>query len=564
LAQAQPLTQIVFILRRDGGVQFHRSRGDNDDATPDATIYDYILPEQYSLVEATLARVFLQGESTSFELNGLRPGDLDAWFLCRAAPTFREGRVVSCTLVATDITLYKQREVELTRERDELLDRVANKGNGHGPAVAAAGNSAAGFGPEVALLAATTDLAGDAFFLTDIETGKIVAVNQTACRWLGLSREQLLLQPPEQVGAPYARLASGAGNATFVETRAAARPILVDGFCRRQDGSLFAVESAITPINVAGREYALAVVREIERRSHEHDELQDVQAHYQALFEQAGDAVFLATRAGKVLDANPAAARLFGYEREKMMGLDARTLFRNPENVGRSAAGGRGSGATTAIQVQRQDGTTFWAVILATPLRGHRGTIRGYQCVVCRSDDATTAPASQATPAAAASPAPAADAPAARPSLTLAPAEPEPSAEAPAVEVPAAAPNVEKRVLLASANAEIVRQAKEALELVGIDMISVGDSPSTAEYLRAHRNEVSVVVIDFMPGQPLGHGALHAALGAWPKVPVVVLADESDLGAGQRLTLTSSVTFMPRPLHPLALIQRVRQISSGN
>jgi PAS domain S-box-containing protein len=314
----------------------------------------------------------------------------------------------------------------------------------------------------------------------------------------------------------------------------------------------------------------LAVVREIERRSHEHDELQDVQAHYQALFEQAGDAVFLATRGGKILDANPAAARLFGYEREKMVGLDARTLFGNPENVGRSAAGGRGSGATTAIQVQRQDRTTFWAVILATPLRGHRGTIRGYQCVVCRSDDGNTAPAAQAAqqPPAAESAAPAspatADAPVSRPSLTLSPAEPEPVAEVPVVESPPADPNVVKRVLLASVNAEIVRQAKEALELVGIDMISVGDSPAAAEYLRAHRNEVSIVVIDFMPGQPLGHGALHAALGAWPKVPIVVLADESDLGAGQRLTLTSSVTFMPRPLHPLALIQRVRQISSGS
>jgi PAS domain S-box-containing protein len=549
LAQAQPLTQIVFILRRDGGVQFHRSRGDDDDATPDATIYDYILPEQYSLVESTLARVFVQGESTSFELHGLRPGDLDAWFLCRAAPTFREGRAVSCTLVATDITLYKQREVELTRERDDLLQRVSQNGNGHGRSVGTGANSSSNLGPDLALLAATTDLAGDAFFLTDVETGKLVAVNQTACRWLGSTRENLLLQSPEQVGAPFARLPAEATGATFVETRAAPRPIVVEGSCRRQDGSLFAVESAITVITVSGRNYALAVVREIERRSNEHDELQDVQSHYQVLFEQAGDAVFLATRGGQILDSNPATARLFGYEREKLIGLDARKLFRNPENVGRAATEGRTSGANTSILGQRQDGTTFSAVILATPLRGHRGAVRGYQCVVIRSDVDGSVAAPLVEPVAEA-------APAAAPESTPEPS-PQPPAPEPAVEVPLG----ERKVLLVSSNPDLIGQAREALGLVGINVTSVSDAPATAEYLRTHRNAVSVVVIDFLAGQPLGHGALRAALAAWPKLPVVVLGSESDLTAAQRLTLTSSVTFMPRPLHPLALIQRVRQLS---
>lgn len=134
---------------------------------------------------------------------------------------------------------------------------------------------------------------------------------------------------------------------------------------------------------------------------------------------------------------------------------------------------------------------------------------------------------------------------------------------APPVVEAAPEPVAAKKVLLASGNAEIIRQAREALELVGIETLSVSDAAAVQDHIKSQRNEISLVVIDFMPGQALGHGALRAALGSWPKVPVVVIADESDLGAAERLTLTSAVTFIPRPLHPLALIQRVRQLATA-
>ena len=45
-----------------------------------------------------------------------------------------------------------------------------------------------------------------------------------------------------------------------------------------------------------------------------------VEAHYQALFVAAADAILVANDAGRYVDANPAAARLLGYSRPELLG----------------------------------------------------------------------------------------------------------------------------------------------------------------------------------------------------------------------------------------------------
>ena len=337
---AQPFPQIVFILGRTGVVHFHRSLAEEspDNEAAGATIYDYVIPQQEEFVRQALAFVFEHGEAFGFELAGLGPRTLSSWFQCRLAPNLRDGRVVSATLVATDVTIYKQREIELERERDELRQRLAEQAAG--PKATRAPTDP---GPEptrgaldLVRLHAVSDRAGEAAFLSDAGSGQLVDANETACRWMGLSKRDLLArsvrdlrgEPPLQVPNP--------ADHPFTETRASARPRVLEGVCRRKDGSTFAVESSIAAVTIGERECILAVVRDAKRRGHTSQQLRDFQERYRSLFADVRDAVFLTTRAGEVVEANGSALTLFGCPGDEIVGLDvSQRLVFLPDDVQR-------------------------------------------------------------------------------------------------------------------------------------------------------------------------------------------------------------------------------------
>ncbi len=100
----------------------------------------------------------------------------------------------------------------------------------------------------------------DAVLLAD-GRGTLLEVNQTACRQLGYTREQLVGQPIEWVtdGLPRETAASlaaipVAGQAVFETT------------FRRRDGSTYPVELAVTSVEFAGEKSVLGVARDISER----------------------------------------------------------------------------------------------------------------------------------------------------------------------------------------------------------------------------------------------------------------------------------------------------------
>ena len=105
----------------------------------------------------------------------------------------------------------------------------------------------------------------DALFVVD-QAGRLIDVNQQACRNLGYSREQLLERSVTDIQVALAP----ADFDGIWQQLASGQSMTVEGTHRRQDGSTFPVEVRLGLIQISGRQLILALARDItERRAAE-------------------------------------------------------------------------------------------------------------------------------------------------------------------------------------------------------------------------------------------------------------------------------------------------------
>ena len=93
---------------------------------------------------------------------------------------------------------------------------------------------------------------------------------------------------------------------------------------KRKDGSSFNVEVHIRGMNFGSDVWAIAIERDVTERKRAQEALRSSEARYKALFEQAGDSIFLMEiplgQLPIIRDANSSALRVLGYSREELIG----------------------------------------------------------------------------------------------------------------------------------------------------------------------------------------------------------------------------------------------------
>jgi PAS domain S-box-containing protein len=154
------------------------------------------------------------------------------------------------------------------------------------------------------------DQAADTFLLHRPD-GTFVMVNEAACRSLGYTRAELLalrvhdvvpaVMPDQPVGPRLAALASGESMAS-------------EGEHRRKDGSTFPVEARVGWLTVGGDRLILAIARDITDRKKAEQALRDSERRYRDLVDNAPIGIYRTTPDGRILVANPALARMLGYD----------------------------------------------------------------------------------------------------------------------------------------------------------------------------------------------------------------------------------------------------------
>jgi len=165
--------------------------------------------------------------------------------------------------------------------------------------------------------------ANDAIFLMDFD--RFIDCNPKTLEMFACKREQIV------GGRPYSQYFSPPRQPDGKQSKEKAMekiravldgtPQFFEWRHRRAGGKEFDTEVSLNRIELPGRRYILAVVRDVTARKQVEKALRASEEKYSKLFHHSNDSIFLHDLEGQILDVNERALEQFGYSREEMLSL---------------------------------------------------------------------------------------------------------------------------------------------------------------------------------------------------------------------------------------------------
>ena len=174
------------------------------------------------------------------------------------------------------------------------------------------------------------DHSNDSIEVIDPATGRFLDINQTACRALGYSREEMLSMSLPDI------VETGGGRLSMQKALDALQPAgvrMVEARHRRKDGSTFPVEVNVRYIQL-DHGYMVAVVRDITDRKRAEEERERVARLMQLLLESAGEGILGMDVEGRCTFINRAGAKMLGYQAEELLGRNMHDLVHHHRKDG--------------------------------------------------------------------------------------------------------------------------------------------------------------------------------------------------------------------------------------
>jgi len=183
----------------------------------------------------------------------------------------------------------------------------------------------------IRMLKHSIDVHFDGAYWNDAEN-RIIYVNDTGARVLGMSREDLIGKTLSDINPA----ADAAALQRVWHTLREKGHFSAESVHRRADGTEYPVEISTSYVKHNGREFACGFARDITERKHAEELLRRSEQQYRTLFERANDAIIIFRPSdAEILEANPVACALYGYTKEEFIGMSLRTVS---QDVGRGAA----------------------------------------------------------------------------------------------------------------------------------------------------------------------------------------------------------------------------------
>ena len=285
LAESSP--DAIFILDRESAIQYVNRVAAQWLGKPHTELLgrsaaEFFPPEIARQHQAVAQRVFETGESMRTERGQPFRGTVK-WVETRLVPLRNaRGEVLSAMGIARDLTEQKRTE-EALKEREELSQKIIG-------------------------------IAMEGFWMLDLE-GNLVDVNEAYCRMSGYSRQELLSmhisdvainEPSPELVVQHVQRIVQSGSDRF-ESRH-----------RCKDGRIIEVEVIATFLKLH-EPRIFSFLRDITQRKETEEALRNAEARYRSIFENATEGIFRTTPEGRILIANPALARMFGYQSPQEM-----------------------------------------------------------------------------------------------------------------------------------------------------------------------------------------------------------------------------------------------------
>jgi len=154
----------------------------------------------------------------------------------------------------------------------------------------------------------------------------------------------------------------------------------------KKNGRLIHVSLMISPVKdtrgkIVG---ASTIARDITDRKQAEEALRESEERYRTLFERVRDAIYITTREGEIIDANQSLLDQFGYDREEVIGLNARVTYAHSEDRLKFQEEIEREGFVKDFEtkLRKKDGTEMECLLTSIVRRDADGNIVGYQGII--------------------------------------------------------------------------------------------------------------------------------------------------------------------------------------
>ncbi|PIU52508.1 MAG: hypothetical protein COS90_10965 [Deltaproteobacteria bacterium CG07_land_8_20_14_0_80_60_11] len=159
--------------------------------------------------------------------------------------------------------------------------------------------------------------AGDAISINDLE-GRVLEVNEEACRRLGYTRNELLHLTVSDVTAPeYV-----ARRPELLERLRAAGHLVFETELVTRDGRIIPTECSSRLMDFQGRPAVLSIARDISERKAAEKSLRESDKRFRLVFEKAPIGIMHYDQASTVTECNEKFAEIIGAPKEKFIGFN--------------------------------------------------------------------------------------------------------------------------------------------------------------------------------------------------------------------------------------------------
>ncbi|TVM19277.1 hypothetical protein DPQ33_02645 [Oceanidesulfovibrio indonesiensis] len=241
------------------------------------------LPDVQQSVVANWRRA-LSGDS--FTVDQFGSGDRQQWYETRYTPVLdRNGAVVGVSHISRSLSERIRTETELRESEEKFRVLFEN--------------------------------AADAIYLQDTH-GRFFDANQKAVQMLGYTKDELLRMSPRDIDSP----ADAKKVPERLERIWREGELTFETVHVRKDGASVPVEVSSNIIQFAGRQAILSVVRDLAERNRAMEAVREREELYRGLFlNEHMPMMLIEPETGRVVEANPAAAEFYGYQRESLHGM---------------------------------------------------------------------------------------------------------------------------------------------------------------------------------------------------------------------------------------------------
>ncbi|RKX71382.1 hypothetical protein DRP53_01735 [candidate division WOR-3 bacterium] len=367
--------------------------GYSEEEMKQQSIRTLVHPEDLDMVLALHKnRIAGREVKSRYEFRGLRRGGKVVYLEVDAVPIREGDRIIGTRSYIWDITERKMAEEEIRKARERLKDEVVERTAELRREIAERIKTENQLKREREFLRRLTDTSPIGIVVMDPGLRKITFANQPAIKLLRLRKDEKtgIYEEPDWTrtyydGRPFPD--DKIALAQVIETKTPVHDLRYS--IHFSDGETIYLSINAAPLfDQEGKlEGVVATIHDVTQQYLADQALKASEAKYKTLTENLNVGIYRYElgSSNRFVEVNPAIVTMFGYEnREEFLSVDAKTLYRDPEDKLRfeTKLGKEGHVRNEIIQFRRKDGTNFFGSVSAVAVRDEDGKILYYDGII--------------------------------------------------------------------------------------------------------------------------------------------------------------------------------------